>query len=544
MLPYDTVLSRFMRTFGDTAGSRVYQLFYESTIVGIVIWASTILAGIYLALNIQKDGKNNRYPMVFVFTLLFSLPTGSGKPIGYRIIDSASNMIASSFAKIATEVFASNANNDLAMASMLNSVSTRYPADIRGSIVTLIENCVPEGVTYSTGKPIAPYDLFRFVGDVDNMKLDFDQSLLLQRMITVKDKQVSCADLHDKTVKLALLYNKQTNEDVINQTNLSKDYQVIRSGSSELADKITPKVALASGFLNTSFEVLKGNGSVGVNDDTYDAMANSGSYYASGVGRGMQLFYYLSNLKAGVMRATGMDSVGDIHNLAREYREKMQDLPYVMSVIFLVLQLAFSLIVFTPLITGGFRYLMMWTGVFITVKASAWILVIMRLIFNQISLHHWEDFSQTSGQFFLQAENMGVMSSEVFKMTENYLLVEKSILGALMIGVPGAAMFMSRGPKASSFGKVKDSTKGFTKDVVKSEFSKGFQGSVNALDRNPIKSVGASIGSRSVNTMSNVASFASGLKTVVKGGPLGVTVATAKGLSYLGEKVFKSKGKS
>ena len=487
MLPHDTALSRFMRSFGDMAGKFLYENLYHSSLFSIILYIATIVAFILLAINVTKDEDDrSSYPKVFFMTLLLSLPY-KGRPVGFVTVNAFSDLLANSLSDVVNTMFKQDGGfypPGYVFTSIVDSAGLEYPLDMKRDIRFAIEQCTPTGMTNKEPvRPITPMDLFQFEGkDPLDGQLNFDRTLLASREATYFGKKVNCDSFHHGLINKMVSYAEESKKNTVENTNVpvmksSKDQEsTSQPKPNGILGAVSSKIAVANGWWNVTKELAQGGGGNELNQYMLKSVSDRNviqGYYMRGN-------MYFSDALSGAKRGLGTTGVSDILDLAKEYREKMFDMPYLLSTVFILMQLSYTIVAFIPFITGNFKWVRLWSGAFISLKASVWLLVLARVVFNQIVLRQAQigSMGSSGGSSIVNSSNMADLSgmtSEVLRMTENYLLVEKAILGMLLVGIPGSSLFVSRAMKQGKIGSLMSGGKGMIKEFGKATIQEGLK---------------------------------------------------------------------
>lgn len=448
----DTVLSRFVKDFGDYVLMAITTDLYSSDIVKVCVYVGGMLAFWHFALSLQK-GIVSAKMIFFVLAWFSCLPIG-GKPLAYILVNNAAVLLQSRLLKTAKQVLASKGSGgNLPPGYVINALIRAGNAKIsdpalQGKVAHLIENCILDGVVNNQGSPLSAADLFITYGKTGqsgySKSENFDPEVLKRAksgMVNEANESVSCYGLLQNT--RSALKKHMLGKRIATQ---QKDQGLALRGDGVSAVKASSPNSIAATFVkNTALnlassislqkEAFKKPGFGGVNEffkNNTDGRVQSG-VQESGSGLTQTMFKIMS-LPTIIARDLKIDKAIDNASALHEMNEKMLSLPYMVAAVQNLLKVVAPLACLT-LLFGTFKLFFAWSMMWVSTLLLPVVMTFSRGISNSLLYHankigEYADIAKGEPGFLkygIDFDAANQMMADATRMMNNVLNVEMGV---------------------------------------------------------------------------------------------------------------------
>jgi len=413
----DTVLSRFVKDFGDYVMQAITLDLYGSDIAKVIIYIGGMIAFFHFAWLLHR-GIISKKIVFFFIAWLFCLPVG-GKPLAYVLVNDLGVAVQTQLLKTAKRVLKKkDGKNALPPGYVVNaiiragSVNITDPS-IRTRISVLLENCIPDGVLNKEEKPLSASDLFAVraaSGRVNSSYVEnFDPEYLKRAKsgyLGASGNQINCYDLllgtrsdlkkHLRQKNITNLRDDKglglgtsKNLDVPRSTGpVSKAASHIKNTAVNLAAAISlqkeaankAKIAWDQNPIDNALAYYKNEfASRSVHDNVSKGVEGSNS--------GLTKFMFgVMSLPTVIAREFKVDKAISNASILHEMNEKMLSLPYMVAAVQNLLKIIAPLAVLT-LLLGTFKFFFAWSMMWIATLLLPVVMTFSRGISNSLLYH-------------------------------------------------------------------------------------------------------------------------------------------------------------
>ncbi|MFG1515920.1 hypothetical protein [Halobacteriovorax sp. ZH2_bin.1] len=474
--PMETTLSRAMSGAGDGVAQLVYHAMRESQLISIAYYIGAIVVILALSWKFSNiSEKGTGYVVAFTACCFLNLPAGNGKSLAYVWIETMGDMIVNTLDTRVLKVLADKGDGE-----QLGLVNKPYVAEIIGealaceveeedrSVLKILKKyCIPSGLINNGTREIMLADLVLGLPN-DPYGFNFNQEKL-EKEFTIDGAAYSCRDLRDRFIEKVLLKKEEAMKSILERSVLGDT--AIKSFERDLKKSDSA----ASALMNASHKCL-------VYDMTdYDSTLTSATYHEvnSDERFGFDKFimdfrHGMSTTWNGAKRKAGFSHSWERASLEIDYREKMHDMPYILSVTYFLLQLSFVFVIFSPLFFGSLKPVKLWFTLYITIRVCVYVLMILRVTTGGVikDTQIIQTYKNSYNENVPTLRGVENMDDELSRAIAQYLNIEKGLLGSLMVGVPGLASLMNYGRNRASSGAVVDKTKKIVTESSKAAAAK------------------------------------------------------------------------
>jgi len=194
----DTLLSKFVKEFGDFVMQKEVEYLFGSVFVKIIIWSAFIYASGQTLLAFRRGELSRHFPK-FMFAWLVCVPVGN-IPLGFMLLNNVSTALSYKLEKMTQSLLSTmGKESSLPPGFVYNAIFRAASLEIEDpeisfAIRNLVENCVPD-VQIETGqadevgrrikKWITPVDLFKGKSTVTSEgQVSYDIPVHLARLLS------------------------------------------------------------------------------------------------------------------------------------------------------------------------------------------------------------------------------------------------------------------------------------------------------------------------------------------------------------------------
>ena len=441
----DTLLSKFVKEFGDAVMQKEVEYLFSSVFVQTLIWAAFIYASIQTLLAIRRTEFSWQLPKFFA-AWMACIPV-AGVPLGFTILNNVSTAFSYKLDKMTQSILTSmGKDSSLPPGFVYNAIFRAASLEIEDpkiglKIRNVIENCVPD-VLLPLGKkdgngqrekrPVTPVDLFTGKSSITSdgdLSYELPSSLMTvlgNRKFSIGLNTYTCSDYLSNTRLELATYIKNKNltkmpENLVmvgsnngeTQSIGINDEKVWNPKESETAKNIEKLAANMAHATAIQKEVLKqyydidlnratagrflmrqaGNLNPSIDLQTTGTNTNSLADVVS-----TTVFEY-SNIGSSISKFLGLEGAVSNGAMLAEINQKMHNFPLYITGIQLILKLAFPIVCLLLFLTAT------------PYRMLAWIWAVSLFTPSFINL-----FRSVSNSFHLYLNNLSSVADSIEKI--------------------------------------------------------------------------------------------------------------------------------
>ena len=485
----DTVLSIFVKEYGDYVLSEEVSELFNSPLARLIIYGCFVVACGSL-LQAYRKNQDSAFSKRFFIAWLACLPVG-GLPLSYRIVNGLTTSFSYQLEKVTHSILTKvGTNKAMPPGYVYNAIFRASSVDISspelgGRVRLLLENCVPN-IDKDDGIPFNPTDLFTgkltttHEGNLD-YELNFRSSILENRRFQIGDSSFNCLDFLKETRSNLLAHIREknlvqmppglvmvgTNNGETIASNITP--QTVWNPSGSDAAKHVERVALnlahataiqkelQKQYFNYDTGVMLSPNNLMAKMNTLDPSVES---QVRGSPLGMAdvittTSFAAHSLWSSISKFFHLEGSMQNGALMANINQKMNDYPYFIALIQLGFKIIFPLVCFSLFFTT--QVFRIWSYVWLITLITPTYVHFFRSISNSMLLHihgiidiaeGLRTVANTEAGFLYNGLNFAAANefvADTVKLQNTMLNIEMYLWGAAFIALPGGMWVSKRG---------------------------------------------------------------------------------------------------
>ena len=486
----DTLLSKFVKDFGDMVMRQEVSYLFHSIFAKIIIWMAFIFACLKTLSSLRKGELSGHFPKFFI-AWLACVPV-NGIPLGFTILNNLTTAFSHKLNKMTHSVL-TTLGKDLSLPpgfvynAIFRAASTEIEDPVLGGrIRNLVENCVPDIriPVDATGsgkkwKPASPVDLFsgkselKASGNIQYSLPGKLQAALNNRAFTIGKQKHLCSEYLDETRKQLAAYVKSKDpakmpENLVlvgsnngeTQSVGIQDIKVWKPGSSEsykrvysVAANLAQSAAIQKEMLKQYFNIdLARNSGSRMLMEKMGGLHHSVNLNATG-GKDLSLsdvvtttIFDIKTLASSLNKFMGLE--GSVSNAAMltDINQKMYDFPLFIAGIQLLVKVAFPVVCLLLFFSVAPFKMLSWVWIISLLTPSY--IHLMRSISNSLHIYvngisyvsdRLEKIKETEPAYLLHGLNFDAANrilEDATKLQQTMLTIETYLWGGIFMILP------------------------------------------------------------------------------------------------------------
>lgn len=463
----DTVLARFAKDYSSHMMDGLSGHISSSGFYQLAFMLSTIIALSLLFYSFTKKDLS-KYTLVFFIYYILGFPIGpNSRPLIHKLVSGTTYMLASVLQNATHKLFSNGGEAASFPPAMIQKVIIKAGTSqitnphLREAVMIVIESCIPTGST-DKGSPIGVQDV---LAPSPNSELNFNRALLVNRKVVYKSDEISCdqlvgavkKELHKHIYEKNIL--KVMTESIFGGKSKDPDGEGIVIGTWNENDDFTGtqfgkhalNLAKVGAINNLVAKEYLGESESALSLNTMNPL-NSITAGQSGYTTAIKFWWHSAPDRIG--RALNMNGWSETADRLHDINQQMNDLPYLVANIQILLSLATPLVILIGRTIGSLKLAIWWSFTYLGSVIIPWVLVTYRLVANSIILNitRTKEYVGSGGaggiNKALNFNDAGEIFNDSSRWIREIVEFEQGMWKIFLLGITGAGYFVARNHKS------------------------------------------------------------------------------------------------